>query len=299
MFWFMIFLGVVATMGTAFFLLVLADRMTTSKRRRVQGAPADLDLRYEEIQFLTVDRFTLRGWFLECPAARGTVVVVHDCGTTRGDADRRLLHLQRDYVRRGYSVFAFDLRGHGESAGKRDPLGCTESLDVQAAVTYVRRRTPRAPVVLHGFGFGAALSLTAVANGAEVAAVIADSSFMTMRSYLRRRWQHMPRQLFSVSAFLARRLFRADIDALQPIKAVPRVAAPVLFIHNENDPEVPMMDTLNLAAGSLDERDRLWIIPNTGGHATGYRQAPDLYLRHCLEFLDEVIPARVLVAQAV
>jgi alpha-beta hydrolase superfamily lysophospholipase len=185
------------------------------------------------------------------------VVVVHDCGATRGDTDRRLLHLQRDYVRRGYSVFAFDLRGHGESAGKRDPLGCTESLDVQAAVTYVKRRVPRAPVVLHGFGFGASLALTAAANGTEVAAIIADSPFMSMRSYLRRRWSGLPRPLFSISAFLARRLFRSDINALRPIQAVPRVSAPIFFIHNEHDRDVPMMDTLNLAAGSLDERDRL------------------------------------------
>ncbi len=299
MFWFLLFVGIIGVAAATFFLLLLADRMTASKRRRVQGSPSDLDLRYEEIQFLTVDRLTLRGWFLECPSARGTVVIVHDCGATRGDADRRLLHLQRDYVRRGYSVFAFDLRGHGESAGKRDPLGCTEYLDVQAAVTYVKRREPQAPVVLHGFGFGAALAITAAAHGSEVSAIIADSSFMTMRGYLRHRWQQLPRPLFALTTFLARRLFRSDIDALRPIKVVQNAGAPILFIHNERDAEVPMMHTLNVAAGSLDERDRIWIIPRATGHATGYRQTPDLYLRHCLEFVDEVIPARVLAAQAV
>jgi uncharacterized protein len=299
MLWIALFFGVLALAAACFVLVAIADRMTCSKRRRVEGTPADLDLRYEEIQFLTSDRFTLRGWYLDCPGARGTIVLVHDVEATRGDSERRFLHLQRDYIRRGWSVFAFDLRGHGESAGQRDSFGCCEQLDVQAAVAYVRRRSPGMPVILHGFGFGAALSIKAAANGVEVAGVIADSPFLSMRAYLRERWQHLPWRLFAVAAVVARRCFGADIDALQPIKVVGDVPVPVLFIHNEDDPEVPLAHTLNLAANSLDPRDRVWIVPHRAGHATGYREAPDMYMRRCLDFLDEVIPARVLVAQAV
>lgn len=276
----------------------LADDLTRCRRRRVQGSPADLGLRYEEAQFLTADRLTLRGWFLESPGARAAIVLVHDLEATRADVDRRFMDLTRDYVRRGYSVFTFDLRGHGESGGVRDTLGRDESLDVAAAVACVRRRTPGVPVILHGFGFGAAVSLVAVANRTEVTAVVADSAFPTMREYLHRRWRWLPPPALTVVGRVARRLYGADIDALQPGAIVNRVAVPVLYIHNQDDPMLPPSCTLNLAAASLDARDRVWIAAGRG-HATGYREAPETYVRRVVEFYDQVIPARVLAARAV
>lgn len=272
----------------------VADRLTRSKRHRVQGTPADFGLRYEEIQFLTSDRLTLRGWFLDSPGARATVIVVHDLEGTRAGSDRALLRLQRDYVRKGFSVFAFDIRGHGESAGRRDSLGCQERLDVQAAVAYVRRRVGRSPILLHGFGFGASLALEAAANGADVTAVIADSPFLSMREWARLRFAHIPRPLFALALRMTGWCFRAGADALAPIKIVDRIAHPVLFIHNEGDEVVPVSHTVNLAAASLDPRDRVWVANDRWGHADSYAQAPEQYLRRCLEFVDEVIPARTI-----
>lgn len=276
----------------------LADDLTRCRRRRVQGSPADLGLRYEEAQFLTADRLTLRGWFMDSPGARATVVLVHDLEATRTDVDRRLLDLARDYVRRGYSVFTFDLRGHGESGGTRDTLGRDEKLDVAAAVACVRRRAPGVPVILHGFGFGAAVALAAAANRVEVAAVVADSAFPTMREYLHRRWRWLPSPALTAVGRVASRLYGADIDALQPVAIVNRVGVPVLYVHNQGDPLLPPSCTLNLAAASLDPRDRVWIAAGDG-HATGYREAPEAYVRRVVEFYDQVIPARVLAARAV
>ena len=290
--------AVLVVLGACAAAVYLADDLTRCRRRRVQGSPADLGLRYEEAQFLTADRLTLRGWFLESPGARATVILVHDLEATRADVDRGLLNLARDYVRRGYSVFTFDLRGHGESGGTRDTLGRDEKLDVAAAVACVRRRAPGAPVILHGFGFGAAVALAAAANRTKVTAVVADSAFPTMREYLHRRWRWLPRPALTVIGRVARRLYGADIDALEPVAIVNRVGVPVLYIHNQGDSMLPPSCTLNLAAASLDARDRVWIASGSG-HATGYTEAPEAYVRRLVEFYDQVIPARVLAARAV
>lgn len=270
----------------------LADSFTRSRRTRVQGTPADLGLRYEEIQFLTADRLTLRGWFMDSPGARATVVLVHDLGATRAERARSLLYLQRDYVRRGFSVFAFDLRGHGESGGKRDTLGRDERLDVQAAVAYVRRRAGGTPILLHGFGFGAALALEAVAHGTEVTGIIADSPFVSMRQFMRHEYRHAPAPVFALASFFARRVFRADMDAVQPIRAIERVTIPVLFIHNEGDHDVPPSHTLNLAAASMDPRVRVWIVSDLLGHGNAFSQTPEPYMRRCVQFVEELVPAR-------
>ncbi len=291
-------LAVLLLLGVGASVVYLADDLTRCRRRRVQGSPADVGLRYEEAQFLTADRLTLRGWFLESPGARAVVVLVHDLEATRTDIDRRLLDLARDYVRRGYSVFTFDLRGHGESGGTRDTLGRDEKLDVAAAVACVRRRMVGVPVILHGFGFGAAVALAAAANRADVTAVVADSAFPTMREYLHRRWRWLPSPALTLVGRVARRLYGADIDALEPIAIVNRVGVPVLYIHNQGDTLLPPSTTLNLAAASLDARDQVWISAGRG-HATGYREAPEAYVRRVVEFYDQVIPARVLAARAV
>jgi pimeloyl-ACP methyl ester carboxylesterase len=291
-------LAVLLLLGVGASVVYLADDLTRCRRRRVQGSPADVGLRYEEAQFLTADRLTLRGWFLESPGARAVVVLVHDLEATRTDVDRRLLDLARDYVRRGYSVFTFDLRGHGESGGTRDTLGRDEKLDVAAAVACVRRRMSGVPVILHGFGFGAAVALAAAANRADVTAVVADSAFPTMREYLHRRWRWLPSPALTLVGRVARRLYGADIDALEPVAIVNRVGVPVLYIHNQGDTLLPPSSTLNLAAASLDARDQVWISAGRG-HATGSREAPDAYVRRVVEFYDQVIPARVLAARAV
>ncbi len=280
---------------TAFIAFYLADAMTRSKRHRVQGTPADQGLRYEEVQFLTADRLTLRGWFVESPGARATVILIHDIEATRADPAHGLLLLTRDYVRRGISVFTFDLRGHGESAGRRDSLGKNERLDVLAAVAFVRRRTAQ-PLLLHGFGFGAALGIAAAARNTEITAVIADSSFLTARQYLRSRWHRTPGPLFALATVVARHLFHADIDVLRPLNALPHVTAPVLLIHNERDERVPLSHSLNLAAASLDGRDQIWVLPAGEGHATGYLDATDAYMRRVQDFVEQVAPLRVLAA---
>jgi pimeloyl-ACP methyl ester carboxylesterase len=299
MLWVALLALAILTFATLFVAVYLADQLTRSKRHRVQGTPADLGLRYEDVQFLTADRLTLRGWYLDSPGSRATIVLVHDLEATRADADLRLLQLQRDYVRRGFSVFAFDLRGHGESAGGRDSLGANERLDVRAAVAYVRRRTNGTqPVLVHGFGYGGALAIAAAGQNPDVTGVIVDSAFLTMRAYMRHAWRRVPAPLFSLVTFFARRIFGGDIDALSPVEDIAQVTAPILLIHNEGDERVPVANTLNIAAASLDGRDQVWLLPDRVGHATAYRETPDLYLRRCLDFVDQVTPARILTAQA-
>jgi hypothetical protein len=280
--------------GYAVVSAYFADVYTRSKRRRVQGTPADLGLRFQDVQFLTSDQFTLTGWFLESPGARATVILIHDQAGTRADAEHGLLHLQADYVRRGFNVFAFDLRGRGESAGRRDHLGTSEGLDVQAAIAYVRRRVGQLPIVLHGFGFGGALAIEGTPGVAGIAGVIADSPIASMRDLLRYQHRGLPEHLFNASCWVARRLFDADTSALAPIDDVDRVEVPILFIHAEVDDEVPVSHSLNLAAASLNHRHEVWAQNDHVGHCSYYPEHPREYMDRCLAFIDQIVPARLL-----
>ena len=55
------------------------------------------------------------------------------------------------------------------------------------------------------------------------------------------------------SAIFARWIYGADVDAASPLRVMPYLAStPVLFVHGEDDPDVPVEDTLNLAAASRE-----------------------------------------------
>jgi dipeptidyl aminopeptidase/acylaminoacyl peptidase len=283
--------------AAAFFL---AETLTRTKRWRVQGDPRDVRLRHEEVAFAAADGLGLRGWYLESPGARATIVLVHDAEGTRSDPTLGLLELQRDYVRRGLHVLSFDLRGRGESAGGRDQLGAAEIADVIGAVAYARRRNDGAPVILHGFGMGASMSLVAASRQQPVAAVIADSPVLSMRAYLRGLHPRMPRHVFALAAIFARRLYGADLDAISPLRAMPYlVDTPVLFVHGEEDAHVPVEHTLNLAAASLNALDEIWRVPGVG-HDGAYRGDPVVYVARCLDFIETAVPGRrPVVASAV
>ena len=46
----------------------LAEALTRTKRGRVEGNPADLLLRHDEVEFLAADGVSTRGWYLASPA---------------------------------------------------------------------------------------------------------------------------------------------------------------------------------------------------------------------------------------
>lgn len=295
--WVILGAAALGVFGFAIASLYCADLFTRPKRSRVQGTPAEHDLRYDEVQFRSPDLVVLRGWFLESPGARATVLVVHDARGTRADPEIGLLDLQRSYVRSGFNVFAFDLRGRGESGGGRDQLGSGELKDLLAAAAYVERRTEGLPLILHGFGLGATLALHAAAHGLEVAGVVADSAYESAREQLRHRWRRLPAPIFVSASWIARRLYHADVDALAPGMAMSRLAStPLLLIHGRLDAEVPVSHALNLAAASLSDRNELWIVEATD-HCGAYSADPRAYLTRCLRLIDVAVPARTLGVQ--
>ena len=92
-----------------------------------------------------------------------SVVLVHGLAEHSGRYQRLARHL----VARGYAVHAFDLRGHGRTAGPRSNIGRFDDLvaDVAAAVTRARARHASVPVLLLGHSMGGAVALaTALAH---------------------------------------------------------------------------------------------------------------------------------------
>jgi alpha-beta hydrolase superfamily lysophospholipase len=123
-------------------------------------------------------RLHLQAWLpASDPAA--VLAVAHGYGEHGG----RHTWLAESMAPRGYSVYAYDLRGHGHSTGDRGQVGSFREYldDTGLFLDEVRRRQPGLPVFLLGHSFGGLIVTTFVADRPEgLAGVILSSPFLRL-----------------------------------------------------------------------------------------------------------------------
>ena len=113
----------------------------------------------------------LRDWPLE--KARGAVLIVHGLGEHSGRYDR----LAEWFNQRGYSVRAYDQRGHGQSPGRRGALRHGDDLLADLAAVYTDYASAQAHVpLLLGHSMGGLVALRAVLDGCIVPPALVLSS---------------------------------------------------------------------------------------------------------------------------
>ena len=93
--------------------------------------PADLGVRYEEVQFESDPGITLHGWYLPAqqsppssadpprPGPRGTAILCHGLNRSRAEMLSRAVFLAQN----NYNTLIFDFRHHGMSGGKISSMG--------------------------------------------------------------------------------------------------------------------------------------------------------------------------------
>ena len=106
--------------------------------RDLEASGAELGRPFEDVFFQASDGTSLNGWFFPAtpgsPHARFAVLICHG---NAGNISHRLA-MYRALLATGVSVFAFDYRGFGRSAGKPGEEGTY--LDAQAAHQWLRAK---------------------------------------------------------------------------------------------------------------------------------------------------------------
>jgi pimeloyl-ACP methyl ester carboxylesterase len=289
--------GVAALLCVAYLAICLfAATMLTAPPRNVdpERTPARFGQAYRDVQFASrTPGLELAGWYLENATGDRALVLVHGHTSSRSTEFKgRFVDLVVGLHRRGFTVLAFDLRGHGQSDPARTGFGALEHADVAGAIDWLRAQgfaAERSGVL--GVSMGGMAAIRAVADEPEIAALATDSTPPEVLAVVQREWPNasgLPDFFLPTTLLAARLQYGLDLTAAPALTTLPRVAPrPVLLIHGAADSLVPLPEA-ELLAAALPNAER-WIVPGAA-HAEGFLADPTGYTARVGDFFARHIP---------
>lgn len=287
----LIILGTASTFGISYYV---GWHLIHPKRQPVVKTPAKYHLSYQSIEFPSrIDHLMLKGWIIPSDSSNGRLVIEsHGYGRNRSDYDAALptalaLH------KAGFAVIMFDYRDEGESPGKFVSVGLYEVRDLLGAVDYAKKVGYKRIGVI-GYSMGASTALEAAASDTSIEAVIADSPFANLHSYLVKNlsvWSGLPNWPFTSEILWEMKVFHGlNSRKVDPLKQLrhwkPR---PLLLIAGTADHEIPMSNSKKLyAVVKSDTNDKLWIVPGAH-HVKAWDVNHTAYEKKVTSFFKEYI----------
>jgi fermentation-respiration switch protein FrsA (DUF1100 family) len=132
--------------------------------------------KYEDVSFDSADGTKLHGWFITHPAPQHAILYCHGNGEDVSSIGEFAAELSD---RLQASIFVFDYRGYGQSAGRPNEDGCIA--DGDAAQHWLAERIHLQPsgITLMGRSLGSAVAVALAANNGARALVL-ENAFPTM-----------------------------------------------------------------------------------------------------------------------
>ena len=244
------------------------------------------DLAGSEVQFPSASGATIHGWFIPGKKGVGAIILMHGVRANR----LSMLDRARFLSHADYSVLLFDFQAHGESTGEHITFGYLESMDAQAAVSFLRSKAPNEKIGVIGVSLGGAAALLSSppldvdANGAGNG-LSHDHQAISNRLTLRLggwassltpllSWQFKPR-------------LGIDAESLRPIDHIGKISSPKLLIVGAEDQHTTLEESRRLF-DAASEPKQLWVV---GGakHVDLYPVTKKEYEQHVVGFFGKFL----------
>lgn len=268
-------------------------KMTRKVRIPLYYTPQQYGMKYFDFRTTSRDRKTsIAGWVMEPQqAVKMTVILSHGYAGNRLEENVGFMSLSKGLLARGFRVVVFDFRACGSSGGSATSIGGAETLDLLGVIDWVKRKT-KEPIALYGISMGATVSLLAAAEEKDVQAVIADSPFSDLKTYLQENlsvWTNLPKFPFtSLMMTIIPKMTDVDTERTSPIRVAGKIhPTPVLLIHGKEDPLIPATESEKLANHHSDTF-QIWITESSR-HVKSFIEQPVAYLDRMTSFLNRSI----------
>lgn len=284
----MILLAVLATLGAG-------ELLSAPARSTIGNVPANLPV--EAVRIPYAGDSWVSGWFVRGQPGAGSILLLHGVHANR----LAMLHRARLLHAQGYSTLLIDLPAHGESSGARISFGHLEAAGVNAALGFLRARTPGNRIGVIGVSLGAA-SLVLAHPAPAPDAVVLESMFPTITDAIRNR---ITVRLGPAGAVLTPLLewqlplrLHFSSQLLRPLDALPALHTNLLVMSGSRDPLTPAAETERIFLAAPQPKS-LWLVPGAL-HEDLYEYAKKDYEARLLPFLHEHLqaPEPTLMARA-
>lgn len=255
--------------------------------------PATFGLDYEEVRFKARgDGIQIAAWYIPHESTKQAVIIVHGHNASKQwAASGKLPKLGVSLNRAGFAVLMIDLRGHGDSQGKRASMGVHERWDVLGALDWLKEEGfDPSNIGLIGISMGGSAVLGAALEEPVTGPLVIESTVADVKPIIETKWSEksgLP-NFFLPGAFLMHRLmYGFDISRVRPVEDLENMAwRPVLLIHCKGDKAIPIWhaEMLKKAAPYAET----WFV-NGSEHAEIYRDYPGKYEEKLIAFFKQYL----------
>lgn len=230
-----------------------------------------------------------------------TVIVSHNYGSNREMIEISAIFLVEDIVHSGYNVVMFDYSGSGNAEGKNYTFGDEEADELSLVADHIKDSYDQEHIAVLGWGFGAASAIVAGSENDNISCVIADGSYLDLRSYLEEDlsvWTYMPDGLFTPLTLKFMELMSGCDFELSPYEAVKNAEnKSFLFLHGINDYIFPYENSNKLQSIASEKNFADIALFNTL-HIYGFMDFEENYVNEILYFLETRLGAETAVESA-
>lgn len=255
--------------------------------------PADFGVDYETVHFPSrVDQLQLAAWYLPNSDAPHAVILVHGRNASKQNAiSGRMPELASVLHKAGFAVLILDLRGHGESEGKRYMWGVHERRDVLGGIDFLLGKGfSEKKISVLGISLGGAAALGAVYQEREIGALVLDSTFARLEDLVDQNWKKeagLPRFLLPGVFWMWRILCGFGIRDVRPVDEIRALeSCPILILHSKTDEAVPVSHALQMGEAAVNA---MVVLFDQCDHAELFRDQPSQYLGVLIPFLQRVM----------
>lgn len=193
-------------------------------------------LAHEKFTMVSDRGESLCGFLFPCDGSRHERIafIVHGYHSDHAETAGMLFEY---YHSRGFDVFCPDNTASGESGGKFFGYGLFESADCLKWLELLNETCPDSKIVLHGFSLGGASVLMASDRvPPSVSFIVDDSGFSDASQLLRKQLG----PLYGLMRHLNRLIAGYDVEDATVHEHIKNALVPVLVVHGEDDPTVPV-----------------------------------------------------------
>jgi len=267
-------------------------KLTHPVRQQIDRTPQTVGLSFQDVTFNSRgDGLKLKGWLIPAQGSTKTVIIAHGYRKNRLQDDVPALPITQALVAKGYNVLMFDFRNSGDSEGELTSVGQYEVQDLLGAVDFIKSQPEISEqIILLGFSMGASTAILAGAREPAVTAVIADSPFADLKTYLNKNlsvWTELPSVPFNQAFFLVvPSLTGLRTETVSPVKEIKNLGSrPLLLIHGEGDEDIPIENS-ELLQNAYPQAELLRV-PGAK-HVKNFATDQQLYISAVASFLDRL-----------